>query len=205
MTQAPPPQPVPEKKSNTMWIILGVVGCGCLGVFAIGGILAAIAVPNFISAQSRVKVATANAEMRNLAVALESYYIDHNSYPLPERSGTTVPWYEGDVGVMGHISRALTTPIFYTSSLPDDPFVPESPYNDWTTDLYRYGTSPQTFWFLYSMGPDQDYDTPADLLESLDQMPISFSMLYSHNGGPLIVYDPSNGTTSNGDIYRFGP
>ena len=52
-------------------------------VVAIIGILAAIAIPNFLEAQTRSKVARAKSEIRNLAVNLETYYIDHNPYPPP--------------------------------------------------------------------------------------------------------------------------
>ena len=42
-------------------------------VVAIIGILAAVAVPNFLNAQMRSKVAAAEAEMRSIETALESY------------------------------------------------------------------------------------------------------------------------------------
>ena len=48
-------------------------------VVAIIGILAAIAIPNFLEAQTRSKVARCKSEIRNLAVNLETYYIGHNT------------------------------------------------------------------------------------------------------------------------------
>jgi len=50
-------------------------------VVAIIAILAAIAIPNFLQAQTRAKVSRAEADMRSIATALESYYVDHNEYP----------------------------------------------------------------------------------------------------------------------------
>ncbi len=50
-------------------------------VVAIIAILAAIAVPNFLEAQIRSKVARVKADQRSLATALETYFIDNNSYP----------------------------------------------------------------------------------------------------------------------------
>jgi len=50
-------------------------------VVAIIAILAAIAVPNFLEAQTRSKVSRAKADMRTLATGLESYAVDNNKYP----------------------------------------------------------------------------------------------------------------------------
>ncbi|RJP34150.1 MAG: prepilin-type N-terminal cleavage/methylation domain-containing protein [Candidatus Omnitrophota bacterium] len=50
-------------------------------VVAIIGILAAIAVPNFLNAQNRAKVARVKADQQAYATAMESYQIDRNNYP----------------------------------------------------------------------------------------------------------------------------
>ena len=50
-------------------------------VVAIIGILAAIAVPNFLNAQIRAKIANTEADHRSLATAIESYRLDNNMYP----------------------------------------------------------------------------------------------------------------------------
>lgn len=52
-----------------------------LPVVAIIAILAAIAVPNFLEAQTRSKVSRARADMRSISTGLESYCIDTNRYP----------------------------------------------------------------------------------------------------------------------------
>ena len=51
-------------------------------VIAIIAILALIAVPNFLEAQTRAKVARVQADMRSIATTLEAYYVDHNVYPI---------------------------------------------------------------------------------------------------------------------------
>lgn len=49
-------------------------------VVAIIAILAAIAVPNFLEAQTRAKVARVLSDQRTYATALETYMIDHSTY-----------------------------------------------------------------------------------------------------------------------------
>lgn len=59
-------------------------------VVAIIAILAAIAVPNFLEAQTRAKVARILSDQRTYATALETYMIDNSAYPLhwPYTAGT---------------------------------------------------------------------------------------------------------------------
>ncbi|RJP22648.1 MAG: prepilin-type N-terminal cleavage/methylation domain-containing protein [Candidatus Omnitrophota bacterium] len=80
-------------------------------VVAIIGILAAIAVPNFMNAQIRAKVARAEADQRAIGIALEMYKLDRNEYPI----GGAQP------GPTFGLDR-LTTPTPYMTSLPTDPF-----------------------------------------------------------------------------------
>ena len=60
-------------------------------VVAIIGILAAIAIPNFLLAQVRAKVSRVRAEMSSLATALEQYYVDNNHYPYYEDPSSGLP------------------------------------------------------------------------------------------------------------------
>ncbi len=50
-------------------------------VIAIIGILAAIAIPNLLNALQRGKQKRTMADMRNMAIAIESYNVDNNQYP----------------------------------------------------------------------------------------------------------------------------
>ncbi|CAN5220660.1 hypothetical protein BH09SUM1_BH09SUM1_26450 [soil metagenome] len=100
-----------------------------LVVVAIIAILAAIAVPNLLHAQTRAKVSRAKADLRTLAVGLDMYFVDCNRYPYcnnnitsgrrPDRDGT-IPSDEKPV------LEALSTPISYlTNSFIADPFRPK--------------------------------------------------------------------------------
>lgn len=160
-------------------------------VVAIIAILAAIALPNFHEAQTRAKVSRVQADLRTLGIAMECYRLDNNSY-VPHKD-TPADLYP------------LTTPIAYVSSIPADFFKDgatpvDSGANYTWQDLYEiYYFLMPTFgggdwlarqvtagrmWVLSSWGPDLKED------------------MY---GNAVSPYDPTNGTTSRGDIYRVGP
>lgn len=179
-------------------------------VVAIIGILAAIAIPNFIQAQTRAKVARAKAEMQSCNTAIESYRVDNNDYPNDHTNN--YPWY---------LTRQLTTPIKYISSSSlKDPFrahlaaamAQRYRFVNYRANLDWYagnnwgqvgGTVPtwrasivvselgweeglELFgkWKMSSAGPDQTATgAPNFAFEDL-------------------IYDPSNGTSSAGDIIR---
>lgn len=157
-------------------------------VVAIIGILAAIAVPNFLNAQLRAKIAKAESEMRNTDVALESYQLDNNKYP---------GWYGGQSCI--NRLTPLTTPIAYMGSVPIDPFIYLSGsirrHNEQHVayDTYDYVSAPKTggnldssfrcgMWRLASAGPD-GYQT----------------------FGSVFTFHQSNGLNSVGDLVRVGP
>lgn len=102
-------------------------------VIAIIAILALIAIPNFADARVRANYARVQADMRSLATALETYYVDHNAYPLNGHGNLDYPrTYSNFMNV--HYTPApgtsldqycvfsLTTPISYITSFPVDPF-----------------------------------------------------------------------------------
>ncbi|MBI1388412.1 MAG: prepilin-type N-terminal cleavage/methylation domain-containing protein [bacterium] len=172
-------------------------------VVAIIGILAAIAIPNFINAQVRAKVASCESDLRSLATAMEMYRMDNNMYPpTPNTAGNLR---------FARLAK-LTSPISYMSSVPLDPFrkgVDVSSSNMFQADDSAYPLwDPETFdakkeansrdlewmpvektrrhrWVLHGAGPDTDYEAA--------------------EGYPLHYYNASNGVVSSGDIYRFGP
>lgn len=169
-------------------------------VVAIIAILALIAVPNFLEAQTRSKVSRAQADMRSLATALEAYYVDFNRYPWPFPKGSPTAT---------NVPNELSTPIAYVTSASEkvffDPFsirlrgMYGGRYNRYGYITANYGTSLTYYnlllpayktaigmWRLDSFGPDERSGPP---------------------GGPSnypneVSYDPSNGTVSRGDIYR---
>jgi prepilin-type N-terminal cleavage/methylation domain-containing protein len=103
-------------------------------VVAIIAILAAIAVPNFLEAQVRAKVARTKADMRTIATGIESYAVDNNKSPIRHsnwNSTTLAPRFyppvytkifDPAVPTAPVGMHAITTPISYLTSLPPDIF-----------------------------------------------------------------------------------
>ena len=124
-------------------------------VVAIIAILAAIAVPNFLEAQTPSKIARSSADMRTVATAMESYIVDFGNRPASNRAGIRTPYSEppgpfSDTGSQvpgicgtsaggyafsswwGFIPPALTTPISFLSSLPTMTFYDDQVFGFWT-------------------------------------------------------------------------
>lgn len=100
-----------------------------LVVVAIIAILAAIAVPNFLEAQVRAKVSRAKNDLRVLATALESYYVDNNDYPYIQADGGPGIEWQAPYGFPPNRPdgpAGLTTPIAYLTTDLRDPFELES-------------------------------------------------------------------------------
>ena len=198
-------------------------------VVAIIAILAAIAVPNFLEAQTRSKVARVKADMRALATAIESYFVDINRYPI---SGQYVGGGPGSINpqTFNNRLRGVTTPIAYITALPVDvffqqggtfPLTPGQPatfeYNDYTTAINAL-TLPHCVGFSLA-GNRQGLTTyygdrgevswfmtspGADRKNDFQQLPGS-PKIPSGNQlqlGTNQTYDPTNGTVSRGDIAR---
>ncbi len=193
-------------------------------VVAIIAILAAIAVPNFLEAQVRSKVSRTKADMRSVATGLEAYYVDENKYP-PDFSDVLRgnPQYS----VLIQRLRHLTTPIAYLTSLPNDIFaepvasgnatntagnpVSPAPYREGGTVggdiinpiVYDYAKFDRTNDFPDNPAIwEQITQNPANVqwaLNSPGPDPKNFEYLGFSN---LTVYDPTNGTVSNGQIIR---
>jgi prepilin-type N-terminal cleavage/methylation domain-containing protein len=184
-------------------------------VVAIIAILAAIAVPNFLEAQVRSKVSRVKADMRSTATALESYAVDQNAYPPPveyKKVGSNWILQEPPDDVFeGFMSYRLTSPVAYITSLPVDVFEVaeenEHPrkvswhYSEQKTsenlgepdflrdlcDILGVNGGSSVRWLMFSHGPDLTHQDGS-----------------AENGDP-VLYDPTNGTISRGDIYVFGP
>lgn len=186
-------------------------------VVAIIAILAAIAVPNFLEAQTRAKVARVVADMRSVATALESYKIDTNHYPFD---------FASDVWYAYYLNRGLTTPISYMPQAArlEDVFAKAQPgTNQGILRRFRYRALGETWfskshpgipwngslpgpgdpgidkglevhghWFLASKGPDG----------KTGPLPSGFADGRNVNDWLWCLYDPSNGTVSAGDVIR---
>ena len=137
-----------------------------------------------------MEIARAEAEMRILSNALECFFIDNNTYLLP-LEGQTID----KAGIkIGSGSRArylrLTTPVAYISTIPKDPFSKES-------NAYRYHSDGKNFYILASDGPDRKID--------FDLKKYDLSKGSKKEDLTPFTYHPSNGLTSQGDLFRVGP
>lgn len=172
-------------------------------VVAIIGILATIAVPNFMNARVRATVARVQGDLGALGSAMEMYQLDNNAYP-----NFQIPGGQNDLGKYG--LKKLTTPISYIGQgVLWDPFMPPGvetnhgrsyppPYNYVYHDAvtcrasdpawwHNYDPEDKYGWYLCSNGPD---------------------LLFYHGNGPrnwMISYQSSNGLKSWGNIYMYGP
>ncbi|MDX2176256.1 MAG: type II secretion system protein [Candidatus Sumerlaeia bacterium] len=185
-----------------------------LVVVAIISILAAVALPNFLEAQTRAKVSRVKADMRTIATAFEAYQVDNNWYPPMytfQRRGTLTIYF--------FVPNDITTPVAYLGSkgILLDPFKPPRRNNSFQTgstdprhlDYYNYinakhvdrfeninnfspfppvsRTKYSGGWELWGYGPDQ----------------VAGPSYQAADGTTLYeIYDPTNGTVSPGDVRR---
>ena len=92
-------------------------------VIAIIAILALIAIPNFLEAQVRSRVARASADMRSLASAIEAYNVDFSRHPIGFNEGVKLGICTNPPDTRYLVWNLMTTPIAYITSIPDDPFM----------------------------------------------------------------------------------
>lgn len=189
---------------------LGFTLIELLVVIAIILILIAIALPNFLEAQIRARVTKAKGEIRTLSIALDSYYLDWKYYP-----NVSFPNYRAQPHPSAGLTW-LTTPIAYITSLPEDPFPgtfdPEGlamqgpPYTytllgvEHPTEeialLHPHAGGLLKTWSLFSLGPDTP--KPEMVLDHADFPTFKLGMR------PIYSYSPTNGSKSQGDIFRYG-
>lgn len=168
-------------------------------VVAIIGILAAIAVPNFLNAQTRAKVARVKGDLKAVGSALEMYRLDQNGYP------------QGPGADLLILITELTTPVSYISNVNMlDPFGGADKFSYGSSfelqTCYKYfnfkynAEEPSRTWIgraglqnrsmegylLYSFGPDKA------------QTALEWYAAGEGNRG--MIYHPTNGLISHGDI-----
>jgi prepilin-type N-terminal cleavage/methylation domain-containing protein len=177
-------------------------------VVAIIGILAAIAVPNFLNAQIRAKVSRVQGDFKALQTALEMYKMDNGLY-ISRYNNISWPYR----------FHPLTTPVAYVSQgrwpdlfapqgwvTPDgDPINyvyeshgwPEAPVAYMGNKLrnspheFLRGKERQYEYALISSGPDSDLNADSGAKGQPNDV--------------FFLYDSSNGVISAGDLIRFGP
>ena len=174
-------------------------------VVAIIGILAAIAVPNFLNARTRANVARAYADIDALELAIYAYRVDSNKFP---------PSHDGTGYIDPHIRRFvfLTTPVAYIASVPFDVFADRANpdtggYNSsggtYVGDPYRY-LEAQFHPTIHQFTQTAQYGRYLYLFSSRgpDRL-MNWQM--SPRLPDALEYTPTNGLNSRGDINVLGP
>lgn len=197
-----------------------------LVVVAIISLLAAIAIPNYTAAQTRAKIARAQADMKAFQVAIETYRLDTNKKPpthdLQNDKYNPFNWW-------GFLTPSLTTPVAYMSALPPMIFNDRKIQQRWVDEeekTHSPGNQPCTFVrdtynlaFRFQVGDTVTTTETAVLPRGsvyTQQMQDMFKnagyVLYScgpdrKDGTAYALpefYDPTNGVDSYGDIYLLG-
>ena len=188
-------------------------------VIVIISIIAAIAVPNLMSANIRAKVSGVKADMGSIAIALEDYKIDDPGRDYPIEPPT--PYGHDEIAVLG---RAFDDPSdalglgklvypldasepTYLKRIAGDPFNNDG-VEDWKEDNTKHNhhysyytvdkdrntsTSEAKYWALVSYGPDKNLDIT------------NYSQAKAAVDSGTNLYDPDNGINSDGDIVIIGP
>jgi prepilin-type N-terminal cleavage/methylation domain-containing protein len=223
---------------NPIRIARGFTLIELLIVVAIIAILAAIAVPNFLEAQTRAKVARVKADNRTVATAMESYRVDYNNYVKATDKHFAL-WNSADFPANPEytVLERLSTPVAYittgafldtfptkervrpdkvsgiaASTFPiaanERELVKYLKYTAFTPGegsfvtalVERPETNAKWGWAIWSAGPQGRYIelrgsnllASAPFGEATDQAILAW------------FYDPTNGTVSQGNIFRFG-
>jgi general secretion pathway protein G len=171
-------------------------------VVAIIGILAMIAVPNFMNARTRALVSRVQADIKSTSDAVEFFMVDqlHRKSLPGMRNAYKYPLYYDE----------LTEPITYINKWPIDLFKPRTAEEEWmlpTHFFLEYGSDTPIngdheknlreqgipvygYYFLLSYGPDQERESSIGSRSSRDR-----NMIWD--------YDPTNGLLSSGDLVRI--
>ena len=171
--------------------------------------------PSFIGGHPRSPMHTVQSEMRNLAVAIESFRVFEGRLPTP-REYYDATHKTHDTGVYPPILKTLTSPVSHIAALPGDPFFePKREYH------YCY-YSDNDCWILGSAGPDGKIDFfsgpsggykneklwAAGIPGVASPCDPRFFYPARLGGVPGMIdylYDPTNGVKSRGDIIKTGP
>ena len=188
-------------------------------VVAIIAILAAIAVPNFLEAQTRAKVTRCRADMRTVGVAIKSYEVDYNMPPTWNRKRPYTGWlmYENPPINAHFVGEKLTTPIAYLTSIPPDPFnTKKETGGQWNPMGHQVSFVINTFpggceaylnnaWVPWEEYWKYYYTDPYGIHPNFtfEMHSCGPNLQWSDQDGQLF-YDPTNGTVSAGMIWYFG-
>ncbi len=200
-------------------------------VVAIIGILAAIAVPNFLNAQTRAKVSRSLADMKAIQTSVKLFSTDRNLFPVDIRDDDTeigqqriqnefngVGW-NGGGGNRNNLAvlSPLTSPISYMSSVPRSPFAQARLFTNTSGNneaFGRVGNDAYAYW-----DNDPQIKEPAGNNHFDWNLGFVSNYLPSFNSGDFILisfgpgagtdttlnfglpYHTSNGLNSDGEIF----
>ena len=157
-------------------------------VVAIIGILAAIAIPNLLTAMQRSKQKRTMADMRSIATAWEAYSTDNNAYSAAGQAATTQNLDWASLKEWKYASlAAIITPTYIRSAPSQDGW--NNGY-DYAVDVVKTGKAQQ--YAIRSFGKDgaahaTDYEPQATTVFECD---IVFSL------GAFVVYPQGAQTAS---------
>lgn len=196
-------------------------------VVAIIGILTAIAVPNFMNAMIRAKIARVQGDQKAIENALVMLQTDRGDYPNfhYERAHPASLSDGFDMASW----KQLTTPIGYLSiGILQDPFLSRNVYEQsgiskqnqnnkffllyevncssdeqLSMDSSSNGVSFRSHWMIGSIGPDVALGGFDQWVKRMYERQLdTWCLIYPGFCG-IMEYDISNGLVSGGDIHRF--
>ncbi len=204
-------------------------------VIAIISIIAAIAVPNLMSANIRAKVSGVKADMGSIAIALEDYKVDYGEYPKDPRFSRSTPYaldviaepnqaFDGEdgtdpaddndaIGLAYLVYPEAGLESTYLKRIAGDPF-----NNDGEED-WDGSSGAHNHHYLYYTGKWSD-SGPVNCTSSTDSPQHWALVSYGPDKDQDItsyvnaknavndgtnLYNPDNGITSSGDIVIIGP
>ena len=161
------------------------------GTMPISFSMAALSLHKVPRANLMSRVSRTKSDLRSMATALEAYNVDWSNYP-PSPGFNSVLNEGPGITTWASLYR-LTTPIAYITKVCNDPFSKQDGdpifcfHADGSRDpgLWQQGLQ----WIIWSVGPDgiANFRSKGDFLGE---------------GWIDLVYDPTNGVTSSGDIMR---
>ena len=129
-------QPSAQKSNNVIWIVLGCLGCGGLGVVFLG-ILMAIALPAFLNQADQARESEAKTYVGAMSRGQQAYFLENGTFAQSIEelqlgfSESTLYRYTLDVDPSGNSVLITAIP-------------PEDPINHYVGAVFVVGDSPDT-------------------------------------------------------------
>lgn len=200
---------------------LGIGKVEVILIAAAACLFAMAAIPNFGEMRVLSDVARTRRDLAAIAIAMESYHADNSGYPAAYRE-SPIDHFSASSSMD---RRLLTTPVAYLSKLPFDACRNSETYYRIYSIGYQarmtppyylrsYTSYPKTAWMAWGVGPDWVQNTGGyfPLPAIIANEALAAPQIGTDRNGTVIAgspgycglrYDPTNGTVSWGDIYRF--